>query len=407
MDRIKKSLQEGKFVFWEEIARDGAQAKTILNAEERVKVARLHASIFNKNGPDHLVFAAGFVSIAPQEEETIRYVADNVDNCYVAVNCRSNKNEILASINSVKNAKYPRVAFVLPASPRLCEVMLHKTPKKVFEYGLDIAKFALDKANGIPVDLQLAAAYDGDTSLIAELANAMTELGIATVGLGDTRGHKYPFEIHDFNQRLLDNSSKNVLYAPHLHNDLGFAIDNTIVGMRQGINFACSSWHGLAERNGLARTELLTFLLAHEPHLLKQRLGFDGENLFLSAPNLKLLPQISELVAEFTGVNLKVTDPIVGTGVNTISTGTPFVDTTSFQPFDPEEVLGIEKKIFVTQLANRRVIIEVGEKLGYVFEDEKILQILKIVKERAYKLNRSIVPENELIELFNQFGQKL
>ncbi|MBN2663023.1 MAG: hypothetical protein JXR68_05190 [Bacteroidales bacterium] len=406
MDRIKKSLEKGRFVFWEEIARDGAQAKTILSAEERIKIARMHASIFGENAPDHLVFAAGFVSIAPQEKDIIKQVAENVDNCYVAVNCRSQKNEIKDSIEAVKDALFPRVAFVLPASERLCNLMLHKTPREVFDYGLDIAKYALDQANGIPVDLQLAAAYDGDTSLIADLAEAMSELGVATIGLGDTRGQKYPLEIREFYKKLLEKSSGFIPYAPHLHNDLGFAIENTFEGVKQGINFACSSWLGLAERNGLARTELLTFLLTHEPELLKQRLGFDGSNFFITPPNLKMLPVISQLVSKYTGVHLQVTDPIVGTGVNSISTGTPFVDTESFQPFNPKEILGIEKYIFVTQLANRRVIIEVGKRLGYTFSEENILKILTIVKQRAYSFNRAIVPENEIISLFEEFGEK-
>ena len=162
----------------------------------------------------------------------------------------------------------------------------------------------------------------------------------------------------------------------------------------------------MAERNGLARTELLTFLLAYQKENIKSRLGFDGENLFLSAPNLKLLPSIANLVSDYVKHPLRITDPIVGTGVNTISTGTPFVDTQSFQPFDPEEILGVQKEIFVTQLANRRVIEEVGKKQGYSFSEESILEILKILKERAYKINRSIVPKEELLEYFKQFGKK-
>jgi len=406
MDRIKISLQEGRFVFWEEIARDGAQAKTILSGEQRAEIARQHANIFNDNGPDHLVFAAGFVSIAPQEVEAIKVVAQNVDNCYVAVNCRSKKNEISDSVKAIKEAKFPRVAFVLPASERLCEVMLHKTPRDVFKFGMEIAQYALDEAAGIPVDLQLAAAYDGDPILISELAQAMTEMGIATIGLGDTRGHKYPLEIRSFYELLMQNSSKESLYAPHLHNDLSFAVDNTFEGMKLGINFACSSWLGLAERNGLASTELLTFLLAHEPEKLMERTGIDGTKLFLSKPNLKLLQPIAQKVSEYTGVPLKVTDPIVGTGVNTISTGTPFVDTNSFQPFDPEEILGVPKNIYVTQLANRRVIVEVGSRMGFNFSEESINEILKIVKQKAYEKNRSIFPENELFELFKNFGNK-
>ncbi|MBN2892930.1 MAG: hypothetical protein JXL97_13770 [Bacteroidales bacterium] len=406
MDRIKESLKNRRFVFWEEIARDGAQAKTILSGKQRAEIANLHSQIFNQNGSDHLVFAAGFVSIAPQEVDVIKEMADGVENCYLAVNCRSVKDEIKASFEAIKKAKYPRVAFVLPASERLSEVMLHKSVEEVFEYGLDIGKYALDNSNGIPVDLQLAAAYDGNPAQIAEFGEKMTELGIATIGLGDTRGRIYPYEIKNFYETLLNNCSKDVLIAPHLHNDLGFALENTLVGLRQGITFACSSWLGLAERNGLVPTELLTFLLSYQNGNTIERLGFDGSSLFLTEPNLKLLRPIAKKISEFTGRPLLVTDPIVGTGVNTISTGTPFVDTHSFQPFDPKEILGVEKEVFVTQLANRRVIIECGNKLGFSFEEENIKQILKIIKEIAYKTNRSIVPENELIELFEKFGQK-
>ena len=42
----------------------------------------------------------------------------------------------------------------------------------------------------------------------------------------------------------------------------------------------------------------------------------------------------------------------------------------SFQPFDPEEILGVPKNIYVTQLANRRVIVEVGSRMGFNFSEE-------------------------------------
>lgn len=404
MDRIKESLQKKRFVFWEEIARDGAQAKTILSGKQRAEIANLHSKVFKQNAPDHLVFAAGFVSIAPQEVDAIKELADLAEDCYLAVNCRTVKKEIEASFESLKNAKYPRVAFVLPASERLSSLMLHKTVDEVFAYGLDMAKYALDIANGVPVDLQLAAAYDGNPTQIAEFAAKMTELGIATIGLGDTRGRIYPNEIKQYYETLLKNSTENILYAPHLHNDLGFAVQNTIEGLKQGITFACSSWLGLAERNGLAPTELLAFLLSYQKEKIIDRLGFDGENLFLTEPDLKLLQPIAQLVSEYTERPLLVTDPIVGTGVNSISTGTPFVDTQSFQPFNPDEVLGKKKQVYVTQLANRRVIIEVGKELGYTFSDEAILEILSIIKQKAYDTNRSIMPKSELEEIFKKFG---
>ena len=72
MDKIVDSLKHNRFVFWEEIARDGAQAKTILSGEQRIDIAKKHGNLFGDNGPDHLVFAAGFISIGKEEERAIK-----------------------------------------------------------------------------------------------------------------------------------------------------------------------------------------------------------------------------------------------------------------------------------------------------------------------------------------------
>lgn len=401
MDRIADSLKHKRIVFWEEIARDGAQAKTILSADQRIDIARMHGKMLNDNGPDHLVFAVGFVSIGKEEAETIRKVADHVDNCYLAVNCRSTVKEIDDSYDVIKKAKYGRVAYVLPASERLCRIMLHKKQEEVMQIGIDMAKYALDKCQGVPVDIQLAAAFDADPLFIADMASAVTEQGIATVGMGDTRGGIYPKEIAKFLDTVIQRSDEDILFSVHLHDDLGFALVNNLAAIRRGIMMPSTSWLGLAERNGLLRTELLMVHLAYEPEKTGYKLDIDGEGLFLSPPDLKMLKDIAGKVSKYTGINLKTTDPIVGPGVNSISTGTPFVDHISFQPFDPEVVLGIPQTILVTQLASRRVIREVSKRMGYNLTEDQITKILPKVKAKAYETGRAVYPENELKELFN------
>ncbi|NJO87625.1 MAG: hypothetical protein HC831_00690 [Chloroflexia bacterium] len=247
------------------MARDGAQAKTILSAKQRIEIAKLHAKMFGEHAPDHLVFAAGFVSIGKDEVDAIKSLADEVDECYLAVNCRSSKMEIQDSINAVKNAKYGRVAYVLPISERMCQLMLHKSPKEVLKEGVDIAKYAVDKAGGIPVDVQLAASFDADPRFIAEASAALKEAGIAIAHLGDTRGRLYPVEVVDYMQKLLQNSEADQLYGVHFHNDLCFALSNNLECLKLGVTLAATSWLGLAERNGLLRTELMSFHLAYEP----------------------------------------------------------------------------------------------------------------------------------------------
>jgi isopropylmalate/homocitrate/citramalate synthase len=351
MDRITNSLINKRFVFWEEVARDGAQAKTILSGKQRAEIARMHGEMFNEHGPDHLVFAAGFVAIGKEEVDAIKTVADNVDNCCIAANCRSVKEEIDISIDAVRNAKFPRIAYVFPASERMCRLMLHKTQKEALEQGIEIAKYALDKAGGIPVDVQMAGGFDADPIFIAQAAAALRSEGISICHIGDTRGRIYPKETAAFIDTLLAYSDRNQIFGTHFHDDMGFSLINNLASIHRGLTLSATSWLGLAERNGIARTELLTVHMAYQPEKLFERLQIPGENLFLSPPNLKMIPKIAQKVSEFTGVSLKVTDPMVGTGVNSISTGTPFVDTVSFQPFDTEEVLGIPQKIYVTQLA--------------------------------------------------------
>ncbi len=402
MDKIKNALQAKKFVFWEEVARDGAQAKTIMSAEQRIDIARRHAEIFSGFGADHLVFAAGFVSIGKEEELIIQQVAENVETCSVAVNCRSVRSEIDMSYNAVKRAKSPRIAYVFPTSERLCRLMLHKSQAEALTQGIEIAKYAKDKIGDIPLDVQLAASFDADPIFIAEAAAKLCEAGVTIAHLGDTRGRIYPKETAAYLNKMLKNSEKGQLYGSYFHNDMGFALVNNLAAIHRGINLSATSWLGLAERNGLLATELLTLHLGLEPEKIKLRLDIVGEHFFGAPVNLKKMHEITSLVSQYTGVPLKVTDPVCGTGVNSISTGTPFVDTVSFQPFDPEKILGMPKQVYVTQLASKRVLAEVSKKMGYELSDSQLDILLSIVKSTAYTLNRSVFPDKELHDLFQK-----
>jgi 2-isopropylmalate synthase len=398
MDIVLDSLNEKRFVLWEEIARDGAQAKTILSGNQRVEIAKLQSKIYKGNAHKHLVFAAGFISVGKGEVEAIKKVVEQVDECNIAVNCRANNNEIDLSVQTVKNAKYPRLAVVFPASERLANVMLHKKLSEIIPLAVDKAKYALDKAGNIPVDFQLAASFDAKPEFIAEISSKLIETGIQICHLGDTRGRIYPNETKKYFKKLLLNSNSK-RYGVHFHNDLGFALMNNIEALKAGINLVSSSWLGLAERNGLMRTELISLLLSYKNKKLKKRLGVDASQFFEFQNDLKYLKIVADKVSEFTGLSLKVTDPIVGTGVNSISTGTPFVDPKSFQPFDPEKVLGIKQRIHITQLASKRVITAVAEQMGISLSDIETENILEIVKEKTFLENIPIINEDEFLKI--------
>ncbi|MCZ9343300.1 2-isopropylmalate synthase, partial [Streptomyces sp. TRM76130] len=60
---------------WEESARDGAQAKTLMTPRFRVRLAQETGRVFGDDGPRHVVFAAGFPAVCAEEFEAVRQVA--------------------------------------------------------------------------------------------------------------------------------------------------------------------------------------------------------------------------------------------------------------------------------------------------------------------------------------------
>ena len=90
-------------------------------------------------------------------------------------------------------------------------------------------------------------------------------------------------------------------------------------------------------------------------------------------------------MSERTNVAMNMTHPIVGPGVNSISTGTPFVHPESFRPFDPEAVLGIRPTVVLSALASLRVVRAVASRLGFDLTDDEAKVALRWVKQTCYR----------------------
>ncbi|MEU0254372.1 hypothetical protein ABZ299_18095 [Streptomyces sp. NPDC006184] len=184
-------------------------------------------------------------------------------------------------------------------------------------------------------------------------------------------------------------AGEDVVLASHLHNDLGLAPANTLQALSAGVRVVASSWLGIAERAGMVATEQLLFLLARHPDR-----SLDGEATpWWTAPDLTRLPGTARMVAAVTGVPLSVTTPIVGTGVGTISTGTPFVHPEFFQPFDPHGVLGIEPHVLLTQLASARVVTAVAARLGHTLDGDQVRAAMSWAKARAFRTGRAVIED--------------
>ncbi|MEU0788338.1 2-isopropylmalate synthase [Streptomyces sp. NPDC006173] len=390
MDVVRESASAGRVVLFEESARDGAQAKTLMSPEFRVRLARATGRIFGSDGPRHVVFAAGFPAVCGQEFEAVRRVAMEAEGAVsVAAVCRGARRDVEQAVASVRGSQHARVMIVVPASETMAQVMVHRTAAEALQAGVDLVKEARDLDDTVAVDVCLADASRADDALMAHSAQAMTGAGAGLVVLADTVGAQLPPACGEMFTRARTKAGGEVLFASHLHNDLGLGLANTLQALASGVRVVSASWLGIAERSGMVATEQLLFLLARRTDEL---LGADAVPWW-TAPDLTLLPGIAQMVAGETGVRLGVTTPIVGTGVGTISTGTPFVHPQLFQPFDPQEVLGITPNVVLTQLASARVVTAVATRLGHTLDPDQTRAAMNWVKNRAYRTGDAVVDD--------------
>ncbi|MFJ5230934.1 2-isopropylmalate synthase [Kitasatospora sp. NPDC088391] len=390
MDAVRESAAAGRVVVWEESARDGAQAKTLMSGAFRVRLARESGRVFGADGPRHVVFAAGFPAVCGEEFEAVRQVAVEAEGSVgVAAVCRGHRRDLAQALAAVRGSRHARVMVVVPASEAMAGVMVHRSAAQALLDGVDLVKAARDLDPDVAVDICLADASRADTSLMGGAAAAMTAAGAGLVLLADTVGAQLPQQCGRMFAEVAAAAGPEAVLGSHLHNDLGLGLANTLQALAAGVRVVSSSWLGLAERAGMVATEQLLLLLARHPGEL---LGPDARPWW-TAPDLRRLPPIARMVAEETGVPLTVTTPVVGTGVGTISTGTPFVHPELFQPYDPAEVLGVEPRVLLTQLASARVVAAVAARLGHRLDEAQTRAALGWAKSRAFRTGRAVVPD--------------
>lgn len=400
-DLVRESASAGRVVLWEESARDGAQAKTLMGAGLRVRLAREQGRIFGADGPRHVVFAAGFPAVCAEEFDAVRRVAVEAEGAVsVAAVCRGTRDDVRQAVASVRGTAHARVMVVVPASEAMAGVMTHAGAADALAAGTALVKEARDLDDGVAVDVCLADASRADHGLTGRYAAEMTAAGAGVVVLADTVGDQLPQEARRMFLEVGSAAGPDTVLASHLHNDLGLGLANSLEALRAGVRVLSSSWLGIAERSGMVATEQLLFLLAYRPDRTRQLLGEGphgpsgaADGPWWTTPDLRRLPEIARMVSAGTGVPLSVNTPVVGTGVGTISTGTPFVHPALFQPFDPERILGIEPQVVLTQLASARVVTAVAARLGYALDAAQARAAMGWVKGVAFRTGRAVVDE--------------
>ena len=394
---LPATARAGRLILVDETARDGAQGKTLLLAPQRLALARRNAAVFGDAADDCLVNMVGFPAIGPQERQCILEVIAQLKVGYQEVVTRTRRADILQGIALMRGAHRGRVLFVLPASDKMARAMLHCSAREALQQGLVLLEDAVAHAAGrVSIDVCLADMASACVEHLVSAAGALTRKGAEVIMLADTTGGMHPVAVRRFLGQVTPALDDEVVIHAHFHNDLGLALSHNLDAIAHGHRIIGCSWLGLGERAGIGRAEELLGLLATASEEDLRALGTSREQLGITHWNTPAIYTTARWVAAQLSLPPRVTDPIVGTGVNSISTGTPFVEPATFQPFDAEAVLGVKPTVVLTHLASRRVIAAIGEELGLHLTPEEVVALQAWTKQVAYDAGQAVVSKSAL-----------
>ena len=190
-----------------------------------------------------------------------------------------------AAVPSVKNAKIGM--FCIPGFAKLSDLDLaHDCGMKFVRVGTNVTEVEQSrdfikkaKKYGMFVCANYMKSYALSPKKLAEKTKISKSYGVDMVYIVDSAGGMLPCELENYIKAIQDNCDIELGY--HAHNNLGLAVSNSLIAVKNGIKFVDTSLQGLGRSAGNASTEQMMMVLSrsgykHGIDLFKiLDLGFD------------------------------------------------------------------------------------------------------------------------------------
>lgn len=217
--------------------RDGEQSPGIaLRSEDKVKIAAL----LDELGVYEI--EAGTPVLSKQEEEGISRIIENKHNAKISVWSRMNVADVRHSIR----CKPDIIHIGTPVSYIQIYSKLKKNKGWVTKSILECVDVA--KSQNVDVTVGLEDSSRSDIGFLLSIIKELKNAGVNTIRIADTVGVLSPKRTKELVETIRSNS--DIRIEMHVHNDLGMAIANSIVGARAGADLIDCTLFGIGERTG-------------------------------------------------------------------------------------------------------------------------------------------------------------
>ena len=342
--------------FLDTTLRDGEQTPGVsLDPDQKFEIASRLSDI----GVD--VIEAGSAAASDGEREAIRRIADSGLNAEICTFVRA----LHVDIDYAADCNVDSIHLVVPVSDLHIAKKMRKTRDEVVAMAMNAVEYA--KGRGLIVELSGEDASRADQQFLRSIFSQGIEHGADRLCFCDTVGLLTPEKAAEFIPPI----AKIAPLSIHCHDDLGFALTNTMASLKSGASCAHVTVHGLGERAGNTPFEevvmALEVLYGYPTRIHKE-----------------MIYPLSSLVSRHTGVPLAVNKAIVGEMAFTHESGIHahgvIREPSTYESVKPEQV-GRKRRIVLGKHSGTASVEAALQEMNYKADEPQVKEIVKRIKQ--------------------------
>ena len=306
---------------------------------------------------------AGFPIVSEKEKESVKAIANEGFDAAILGLTRTKPEDIDAALDCDVDGI---ITFVGTSDIHLDHKM-HITRQDA----INLCETAVDyaKDHGLFVAFSAEDATRTDIEFLKRIYGKAQECGADRVHIADTTGAITPQGIDYLVRELVKDVEIDI--AVHLHNDFGLAVINSITGVLAGAKAVSTTVNGIGERAGNASLEELIMAMKI---LYGKDYGF----------KTKYIKELSDLVANASGLPIPYNKPIVGNNVfrheSGIHVDAVIEEPLCYEPYLPE-LVGQKRQLVLGKHSGCRAVRAKLNECELDVSDEELIEIVRQVKK--------------------------
>jgi 2-isopropylmalate synthase len=355
-----------KIKIFDTTLRDGEQSPGFtMNLTEKVKIAKQLEEL----GVD--VIEAGFAIASPGDFNAIKEISRNVSDVSVASLARTTKLDIDKAWEALQFAKKPRIHIFIATSDIHLKHKLKLTKEEALKQAVEAVRYAKRFFDDIEFSAEDAAR--SDVNFLIQIFTAVIAEGARTINVPDTVGYTTPDEYFMLIKTLKEQipNIEGVDISVHCHNDLGFAVANSLAAINGGATQIECTINGIGERAGNAALEEIAMAINTRKDFFQCETNI----------NTKHILKTSKLLQNITGIRVQPNKAIVGENAFAHEAGIHqhgmLQNRTTYEIMTPESIGLSMSKIVLGKHSGRHAFIDRVNALGFDLSAEEMQHAFK------------------------------